>query len=282
MSNATPDVSAGAAEHDDEAGFLVLLWTMLRMNLLLMLRYRLNFVAQLVGMYLFFAIVFFGGQEAVRSVGAGGGIAALGSTLDAVIVGWFLWTMAQSAYSSLSGVVTQESRWGTLEQLYVSPHGFGRIMGAKIGVNVVLSLLMGGLMLILMLLTTRRVLSIDLVTILPVVLLALMSVIGLGFVFGGLALVYKKISSVSQLMNIALIALIAAPSAEIPALRLLPLVQGSSMLQQAMRSGTRLWEFQPLELAALVGTAVGYLGVGFVVFLVCSQIARERGVMSHY
>jgi len=277
MSNVT---SSNQADTADGESFLMLLWTMFRMNFLLMIRYRLNFVMRILAMYVFFAIIFFGGQRVIQNVGVG--IGAIGSTLDAVIVGWFLWTMSQSAYSGLSSVVTQESRWGTLEQLYMSPHGFGRIMGAKIVVNLTISLLIGTVLLVLMLLTSRRSLTLDVVTVLPLVVLTLASVIGIGFIFGGLALIYKKISSVSSLMQIALIGLVAAPAADIFGLRFLPLVQGSSMLQSAMRDGVALWAFEPLQLGILVGTAVGYLGVGYFVFQICSRVARERGVMGHY
>lgn len=281
MSGATYTGSNRRASGEETCSFLVLLWTILRMNVLLMVRYRLNFAIRIVGMYLFFGLVFYGGQEAAKSLGAGV-TNALGSSLNAVIVGWFVYSMAQSAYSSLSGVIKAESRWGTLEQLYVSPHGFLRIMAAKIVINLVLSLVMGFLMLGLMLLTTGRTLTIDLVTILPVVVLTLMSVLGIGFVIGGLTLIYKKLSSISQLMQLALIGLVAAPVGDHFVLRVLPLVQGSTLLQEAMRNGTRLWEFSVLDLGILLGTAGAYLGVGALIFLVCSHVARKRGVMGHY
>lgn len=281
MSGATTADTSDVEQGNDPCGFAVLVWSMLRMSVLIMVRYRLNFAIQLVGMYAFFAIVFFGGQEAVRSAGVGS-VSALGSSLDAIIVGWFVYSMAQNAYSSLSGVITAESRWGTLEQLYVSPHGFERIMGAKLIINLTLSLLMGFLMLLLMLVTTDRTLTLDAFTILPLIVLTLMSVLGLGFTFGGLTLIYKKLSSISRLMQLALLGLVAAPAADVFALRFLPLVQGSAMLQKAMREGTRLWEFPAHDLAILVGAAVVYIGVGALVFMVCSFVARKRGVMGHY
>lgn len=264
------------AEH---CGFWPLIRVMFRMNFLLMARYRLNFIIQLLGMYVFFALMFFGGQQVAGQLGA---IGSLGASLNAVIVGWFLYSMAQNAYSSLSGVITSESRWGTLEQLYISPHGFFTIMGAKVLINIVLSLLVGFLMLGLMLVTTGRTLSLNVVTVLTLVVLTLLSILGIGFIFGGLTLIYKKLSSVSQLMQLAILGLVAAPSADIFVLRFLPLVQGSSMLQDAMRNGTRLWEFPVMDLAILLAAAAIYLGLGTVVFLVCSQEARQRGVMGHY
>lgn len=279
MSRATAADTARTGSDEDTCGFLVLLRTMLRMNFLLMIRYRLNFAVRLVGMYVFFALLFFGGQRAAQGIGAGN---ALGSSLDAIIVGWFIYSMAQNAYSSLSGLIKTESRWGTLEQLYVSPHGFGQVMGAKIIVNLVISLLLGFLMLALMLVTTGRTLAVDVATILPLIVLTLMSVLGIGFIFGGLTLIYKKLSSVNQLMQLAIMGLVAASTSNLPLLRVLPLVQGSSMLQEAMREGTRLWEFPVFDLVVLVGTGALYVGGGVLVFLVCSHIARKRGVMGHY
>lgn len=279
MSNAAVTDRASGNESGD-AGLLVLFWTILRMNVLLMVRYRVNFVAQIIGMYLFFAIIFFGGRAAVN--GAGTGIGALGGTLDALIVGWFLWAMAQSAYSSLSGEITQESRWGTLEQLFMSPYGFSTILGTKVVINMLISVLMGGLMLAMMLLTTGRVLVIDVLTILPLVVLTLLTAIGLGYVFAGIALVYKQIAQLSQLMQFVLMGLIAAPAAELPLLKFLPLVQGSSMLQTSMRQGVRLWEFSPVDIAVLVGAAAVYATVGYLVFMLCLHVARDRGVMGHY
>lgn len=275
MSNTSVD-SPG----NDPVGVTTLLRQLIVQKFLLMIRYRVDFFGGIIGSYVFFAILFFGGQAAMSSVGSGA--AALGSTLDGFIVGWFLYTMSQAAYFSLASGVTQESEWGTFEQLYMSPYGFGTVMASKVLVNLVESVLFGGIMLVLMLLTTRRTLSVDLVTIVPVTVLALLSVVGLGFVFAGLALVYKRIDSFSQLMQFVIVGLIAAPVAGFSPLRFLPLVQGSSMLQDAMRQGTRLWEFSALDVGLLVGTAVVYSLVGYAVFRFCSHVARKRGVMGHY
>lgn len=275
-----PTHSSDSSTNDTASGWL-LLWTILRMNFLLLARYRVNFAIQIVGMYLFFAVLFFGGQAAVSNVGESG-VGALGSTLDAFIVGWFMWTMSQTAYFSLSREVTQESRWGTLEQLYMSPHGFGTIMLTKVAVNMFLSVIIGAIMLALIILTTGRSLAIDVISIVPVVLLALISIVGVGFIFAGLTLIYKKLDSVSQLMQFVIIGLIAAPGADNSLLNLLPLVQGSGMLQEIMREDVRLWEFSSLELFLLCGTALFYLGIGYVVFRYCTRVARSRGVMGQY
>ena len=265
---------------DGLAGIPTLLWAIAYKQFLLIVRYRVNFVGRIVGTYLFFAILFFGGQAAVA--GVGGTTAGMDATLDGFIVGWFLFTMAQSAYFSLSRGVTVESEWGTFEQLYMSPYGFGAVMAGKVLVNIIESVFFGAIILILMLVTTGRTLTVDVLTLAPVIALGLLSIVGIGFVFAGLTLIYKKIQSFGQFIQFAIIGLIAAPVAEIPVLRALPLVQGSSMMQDTMRHGIRLWEFPTVDLAILVVVGLFYSLAGYAVFRYCSHVARKRGVMGHY
>jgi ABC-2 type transport system permease protein len=273
------DATGAAAGGRELASRVRLLRAVVHKQLLLLVRYPVNTAAQLVSLYLLFAVIFFGGQAAAGEVG---GAQAMSDTFDGLIVGWFLWTMSISAYFGLSTNVTQESQWGTLEQLYMSPYGFGTVMGTKVVSNVLVSMLQGLVILALMLATTRRTRPVDLLTILPISVFALMSVAGVGFVFAGAALVYKRIGSVQQLVQFAFIGLIAAPVGEVPWLRYLPLAQGSSMLQRAMGDGVGLTGFSAFEWGVLVGTAVAYVTVGYAVFRYLTRVARRRGVMGHY
>ncbi len=245
------------------------------------MRYPINTLAQFVSVYLFFAVVFFGGQTAVSGMQSGGA-AALGSTFDGLIVGWFLWTMSLTAYFSLVQTATTEAQWGTLEQLYMSPYGFGTVMVSQVVAFVIESLLWGAGILALMLVTTGRTLSVDLLTVVPISLFALMSVVGISFVFGGLAILYKRIDNVSQLVQFVLIGLIAAPVASFDPLQYLPVVKGSAMLQRAMQDGVGLGQFATTDLAVLVGTGVGYFLLGYLVFTYAGRLARARGVLGHY
>jgi ABC-2 type transport system permease protein len=243
-------------------------------KLVLLVRYPVNTLSQFLGIFLFFVLIFIGGQAVIGP--------DLGGSLDGVIVGFFLFTMAIVAYADLSWNVTREAQWGTLEQLHMSPFGFGPVMIVKTAINVVYSFLWGGAILALMLLTTGRSLSIDLLTIVPVGILALASVVGIGFVFAGLALLYKRIENVFQLVQFALIGLIAAPTTGIDWVSLLPIVMGSDLLYQAMEGGIRLWEFSGVELAVLCLTAIGYFALGYLVFHRAQIRARRKGLMGQY
>ncbi|SFL09973.1 ABC-2 type transport system permease protein [Halogranum rubrum] len=252
----------------------VLVSAIARKQLILLTRYPLNTASQLVGLYIFFALLFFGGQAI--------GGPAIGESLSGLIVGFFLFTMSVTAYAGLSWALTREAQWGTLEQLYMSPYGFGRVMAVTVGVNLLVSLAYGGFILASMLLTTGRTLTVDPLTIVPLVVLTLGSAIGVGFVFGGLALVYKRIENIFQLVQFGFILLIAAPVDAYPFLRVFPLAQGGNLLQRAMRDGVHLWEFAPTELFVLVATAVGYTVLGYLFFQRSSDKARRDGVLGHY
>jgi len=253
---------------------LTLAVAIFKKQLTLMLRYPINLLSGLLTMYVFFAMIFFGGQAIAAE--------AISENLEGLIIGFFLWSMAWSAFADLTWNLTREAQWGTLEQLYMTIHGFELVMTVKSAVNIVVSFLTGALVLALMMLTARQPLVIDVVTIVPVIVLGLWSVVGVGFVFGGLAIIYKRVERVFQILSFGFIGLISAPVESVPALKALPLTQASYLLRRAMQDGDRLWEFAPAELGILVVTAVVYALLGAAFFRLAQRRARKLGVMGHY
>lgn len=243
-------------------------------QLILLLRYPVNTASQFLTLIILFALIFFGGQAVAG--------AALTDTLDGIIVGFFLFTLAMTAYSGLAWNVTREAQWGTLERLVMSPHGFGTVMGVKTVVNVCMSFLWSAILLLVMMVMTGRWLTVDPVTIVPLLILTVMSVLGIGLLFAGLALVYKRIENLFQLVQFVFIGLIAAPVSSIKGLKLLPVTQGSYLTRVAMEDGVRLWEFPLQELGILLVTATVYLCIGGYCFYLASIKARREGLLGHY
>ncbi|WP_254537736.1 ABC transporter permease [Halomarina litorea] len=243
-------------------------------SLVLRVRYAFNTVTSLVTIYVFFALLVFGGRELAPQ--------AIANTLDGIVVGFFLLLMATVAYADLSWDLTREAQWGTLEQLYMSPQGFGRVVAVKTGVNLLVSFGYGAVLLALMVATTGVSLALDPLTVVPLGLLTLASAVGVGFALGGLALVFKRIENLFQLVQFAFVALVALPVEEAPVLKLLPLSLGSHLLRRAMGEGVALWDLPTGDLALLCLTAAGYLGCGYVLFRRLSREARRRGTLGQY
>lgn len=95
---------------------------------------------------------------------------------------------------------------------------------------------------------------------------------------------YKNISSIFGLVKFVFVAFIVAgpTSEEVFALKLLPLVQGSYLLQRVMNEELRLWDLEPLELSVLVLVGLAYFAFGYVLFRYFTERARTAGVMGHY
>lgn len=113
-------------------------------------------------------------------------------------------------------------------------------------------------------------------------LLTLLPVVGLGFAFGGMALVYKQIEKVFPLVQLSFAGLIALPVQEYALLKLLPMSLGSYTVQRVLTDGLRLWELPAFDLVLLVGQSGVYLAIGLLVFRAGTAKARERGVLGHY
>jgi len=225
-------------------------------------------------MYVFFVVVFFGGRSLVG--------ATITDSLPGIIVGFFLLTMASIAYSKTSWDLIHEAQWGTLEQLFMSPFGFDVVVIVKSVVNVIVTFGYGAIILGLMMATSGRILSLDVVTILPVSVLSITTTVGIGYALGGLALVYKRIESTFQIVQFAFLGFIALPVEGSFWLKLLPLTLGTSLLERAMGDGSRLWELDSGDLTLLCIKAVVYLLVGYVLFRYGSRRARAEGTLGHY
>jgi ABC-2 type transport system permease protein len=243
-------------------------------SLILRVRYAFNTVTNLFTIYVFFALLFFGGRAIAPQ--------AITNSLTGIIVGFFLLLMATVAYSDLSWELIREAQWGTLEQLYMSPLGFRRVVFLKTAVNILVAFAFGAILLALMLATTGTTLALDPLTVVPLGLLSLGPAVGVGYVLGGLALLFKRVENVFQIVQFSFVGLVAAPVDAYPLLKLLPLSLGAELLRNAMGGGLRLWELPTADLALLVVKAVVYVAVGHVVFGWFARRARDGGKLGKY
>lgn len=255
---------------------LVLVLAMFKRYAIELRRYAFNTLSMLASFYLIFLMLFLG----IRTFA--GGNEQFGSALPGMVVGFMVFYLTVYAYAELSWVLIAEAQQGTLEQLSMSPLGFGRVLIARIfaalGFRVVI---MFGLLL-LMMATSGRWLSVDLATIVPLLVFTVASVQGIGWVMGGLALVFKQIQASLGILQFIFVALIAAPVEQFPGVKFLPLSWGTELIRRAMINGTALWQFPAADVALLAVNGVAYFGLGFLVFKLLERVARDRGLLGHY
>lgn len=248
----------------------------LRRNLVTMRRYMFNTLSSMATLYIVFLMLFFGARAVA------GADFALSGTQDGLIVGYFIWSLAIFAYSELAWGLSNEAQQGTLEQLYLSPFGFRFVNACNVVSNLSITLLLNLLLLLAAMATVGRWLTIDLVSLLPVLVLTLVGVVGFGFAIGGLALVFKRIQAFFQVVQFVMVAFIAAPWSTIPWARYLPLAMGNHLARQIMSDGVRLWQLDRGDLVVLLVTSLAYLGLGLAAFGLAEGAARERGLLGQY
>ncbi len=261
-------------ESPRKAGYARLVRAVLYREWLVFVRYPANAIGGIVIALFFFGLLFYGGRMVAGR--------ALTDSIEGIIVGYFLWTLSVGAYSSISNDIGSEVQWGTLERHVMTPFGFAPVALLKGVAKIVRTFLTSSLILAVMLIITGTSLSLNVVTVVTISVLSIVSVLGLGFAAGGITVLYKRVGNWLNLLQFGFIVLISAPVFELGWTRALPLAHGSALLQRAMVDGTRLWEFSIPDLAILLGTAVGYLGLGYLVFQYTTRRARKLGVLGDY
>ncbi|MFC7080054.1 ABC transporter permease [Halorussus caseinilyticus] len=256
------------------AGYRHLARAVLYREYLVFVRYPANAIGGIVVSLFFFGLLFYGGRMIAGQ--------ALDDSIEGLVVGYFLWTLSVGAYSAISNDIGAEVQWGTLERHVTTPFGFAPVAFLKGMAKLVRTFVTSAVILAAMLVVTGTSLQIDVLTVVPVAVLSVASVLGLGFAAGGVTVLYKRIGSWLGLLQFGFVVLISAPAFGLGWTKFLPLALGSALLQRAMVDGTHLWEFPPGDVAILVGTAVGYVAFGYAVFAYATRRARRLGVLGDY
>lgn len=253
---------------------LVLVYSLLYQDLLLRVRYPLNSLSSIVTMYGFFLVIFLGGKQVAGT--------AFSDSLGGIIVGFFFFTMAQTSLFGAASTTMREAQWGTLEQLFLSPNAFEILVTYRAFLGMLINFCISSVLLALMLITTGEQLAIHAATVFVVGTVSIASVIGVGLVLGGLAVVHKRVNNLFGPIRFGLMFVIAAPFADVPFYRLLPLSLGSQLLHRSMVEGVTLWEFPVGDLLSLVAISAGYLAVGVVLFHLFVRRGRRQGTLGDY
>lgn len=240
-----------------------------------LLRYWPNTISTFVTFYIIFLMLFLGIRTAGNPISGAADI----RYLIAVMALWFL---ALTAMQGIGRSVASEAVRGTLEQLYMSPVSTWSILLARMIGSVVIQSSVMVSMLGVGMLTARQWLSLDVITLAPLLLLTVIAMWGVGFVMAAFALVFKQIQSLFQIVQFVLLALVAVPVTLSPWLELAPAVRASSMVRAAMIDGVDVTGFAGTEWLLLIGNATLYFGIGVAAFRLAERSAMRRGLLGQY
>ncbi len=246
-------------------------------GLLNLRRYPLEMVGQLVVITLIFYGLFLGARYIA------GPAAQFGGRLDALVVGYVLWTLSLFAIGDLSWGLMNEAREGTLEQVFLSPYGPARVYLARNAASLLIMLGFNLVILFVLLLLTGAHLHFAGAAVWPLAA-ALLGAYGVGFMLGALALYFKRIQAFLNLFQFVMMFLVMTPFERIEgpgrmAGMLLPITPGAGMLRGLLARG------EPFDMhlfALALANGLVYLLVGLWVFTYAVRLTKERGLLGGY
>jgi len=250
----------------------IILYSVVKKYFIELKRYFLNTLMTMIGIFILFMLVFFG----LRSFEAGT------ETLQGSIVGFAMWIFALMAYSEMSWGLLQEARDGTLEQLYLTPSTFRRISAYRVFGSFIFQFILFITFLGIMMAVTGEYLSLN-PGVVILIGLTLLSVYGLGYIMGGLSLVFKKVQAGNQILQFLFILLLVLPTiTDHQIIYFVPISWGNLMINKMMIDGLSLLDFTLLEYSILLVNSFAYLIVGLFIFSLMEKSAKKRGLLGHY
>lgn len=235
-------------------------------------RYMFDTVTGFVIVYCMFLVIFFG-----LSFFAADQVE--GAKMDAIIVAYIMWMFAINAFTATSTFILMEAQQGTLEQVFMSPAGFHKLLIVRNIASYLISLIFNGLLLFAAMLTSGHWLNIPWGEVLILITLSIPSVYGLGYLVGGLALRYKKISSAAGVLQFGLVALVSVSAYPFNGYSLLPFSAGANTINLSIVQGQSfpLWWYGLILLNSLF-----YLILGIVIFKIFERKAMKLNILGHY
>lgn len=240
-------------------------------------RFAIDSIAGILGI----AVAFYGFFLTTQY--AAGPAAQFGDRLDAIVVGYTLWSLVTFIIADIAGGLQQEAFTGTLEQIFLSPFSPAQIFLARAVARLTITLTqIFGILLILMA-VTGRMLSFS-----PMLLFPLITVIlgafGIALIMGSLSLLIKQVQQILGFLPFGLFLAMLVPveTWEMPARLvgwLLPMTPGAGILRDLMARNQEL-NWGTLAIALLNGGI--YFAIGLALFKQAERIAKQRGRLGGY
>lgn len=261
-------------------GFLIRFGGEMRVQLILRRRYWPEEFATLIGFILIFVAIFFGVQLFT------GGTMISGWGEEAAIR-YAIWVLCLTAFAGLPQRVQEEAMTGVLEQRFLAPKGGISSLIMSHAVGLLLWAFLTILLFLALLLVTRTPVHFD-AGIVPVILLILIGIEGVGFLLGGLALLIKRIGAVTQLLETAFLGLALLPADRLPdswraAVQTLPMANGLPLLNDLLLNrASFLAAVGRPDFWVLLISSFGYLGLGVAALQQMVRWAKRQGLLSQY
>ena len=130
--------------------------------------------------------------------------------------------------------------------------------------------------------TTNYWLEIKVLSILIPIFIGIFSILGIGLICGGLALIFKKVQSLLNVIQYFLIGLVAIFPESIIFSALLPFNYAARGVFNTMMGGDSFMDFGAVGYGIMIGNSLLYFLLGLIIFKQCLKVAKRRGLLGQY
>ena len=201
------------------------------------------------------------------------------ASLDGLLFGYLLWNFAVGAYGSVAKGLIEDNQKGFIEQLFLCPAGFSRLMLARVVVELAIGMLTMTLLAWIAMSVTGNWLSINFLAFYGLLLIAAPSLVGVGFLISGLALLFKRVEAIGAMLYIAFMGLVAVDGLPLGPLSLLPFTAGASLTRQVILEGQGI---VLSDLLVVVVNSTLYLVAGLGIYKWLEGRARKLNLIGQY
>ncbi|MBE9010557.1 ABC transporter permease [Pseudanabaenaceae cyanobacterium LEGE 13415] len=240
-----------------------------------------RYAHEIIGGIVALTVTFYGLFLSVGYI-AGGSI-RFGDRLDAVIVGYVLWSLIIFIMNGVNATLQREAQVGTLEQLFISPFNVRKTLLLRAVSDLVFQSVLITFVLLLIMLLTGRWLAFSPVLILPLITVIL-GAYGLAFAIGSLTLIFKTVQQIAGILNFSLLFILTIPTETWTGVQrylgyLIPMTAGAGVMRDLMaRQAGVDW----ISLGAAFLNGIFYFTIGMILFRWSERETKRRGKLSGY
>lgn len=242
--------------------------------------YRVSFIGQIIANSLVFIVL----SLTFQAVAAKQGVVYTAEQQTASLIGVLIWNICGRSMGALPFMVQQEAQQGTLENFLLTSTNFFISLCQRIAA-VTLFQLLETIVIGTVVVFVLRLPLFPTISALPILLLTIIGAWGIGFIFAGLALVYKSVGQVASLVaNLSLFftgALVPINSLNLiyPILKYtFPMTWGIDLLRQSITEDS----ISALDFSGLILKSLILFLFGFSIFQWGYLRARRHGTLSNY
>lgn len=212
-----------------------------------------------------------------------GGTVRFGDRLDAVIVGYILWSLVIFIMNGINATLQREAQVGTLEQLFISPFNVTKILLMRAVSDLLFQSVLITIVLIIIMALTGRWLTFSPVLILPLITVIL-GAYGIAYAIGSLTLIFKTVQQLAGIFNFSLLFVLTIPTESWTGWQrilgfLIPMTTGAGVMRDLMARQAAV-DWTALGAAFLNGAV--YFAIGIFLFRWSERETKRRGKLGGY